>query len=194
MSSSSIKAYDACALFPNFPCIAFFLGLNASYGLTLTVLHALMLGDHTSGCWILQLLDLDISFGHGMGELSETKSLLLGLLYGAIVLVWSLTTLSASFQDKRCLEYVVPLGYLQLIVLFVLCVSKSFYICSWEEQYYPMFECHCGPLIYGFVLRSIFGILCTNIALRSLVVYTDLINIHGITDDPHRLLKSHSRM
>jgi len=169
------RRYDALALFPNFKCIVLFLGFNAFYGLILTVLHALMLGDHTNGWWVLQLLDLDISFGHGMGRFTETASLILGIFYGAIILVWSLVTLSASIQDQRCLQYAMPLGYFQLVILFILCLCKSFYICSWEERYYPMFESSCGPLVYGYILRSIFGILCTTIALRSLIVYSDFI-------------------
>eukprot|EP00397_Hematodinium_sp_SG-2012_P057449 GEMP01071831.1.p1 GENE.GEMP01071831.1~~GEMP01071831.1.p1 ORF type:complete len:173 (+),score=33.15 GEMP01071831.1:53-571(+) len=138
----------------------------------MTILHALMLGDHTSGKWLLEDADMDISFGHGMLNASEGTWLIAGLLYGVLVMIISLATFSSSFQDKSTLRYVIPLGYVQVGVLVFLTVMKAQYLCEWQPKYYPMFKSTCGPLIYNFILRSIFGIIMASVGLRSLVAYT----------------------
>jgi len=133
-----------------------------------------MLGDHTTDYWILQAADFDLSFGHGMYSVPEKTCLCIGLIYGVLVMIISLATLSSSCQDRTVIWYVIPLGYVQIVVLLILTGMKSLYICDWQPKFYPQFASGgCSPLVFNFVLHGIFGVVVTCGALDWVIQFTD---------------------
>merc|ERR1719215_335289 len=105
------------------------LALDATYGLVMVVLHALMLGeikepkselsggisamprmssfatghpehaDDQKTAWWLQFADLDFGFGHQLFGLPDQTNIVCGLLWGIVVLLGSAYALQAIYSD-----------------------------------------------------------------------------------------------
>lgn len=88
--------------------------LDAAYGLTLVVLHAVLLGERGPAVaegsttstlsptehedhWLLQFADLDMSWGHRLLGFRDQSCLVAGLLYGLLVVAASVFTLNVLF-------------------------------------------------------------------------------------------------
>lgn len=174
--------------------------LDAAYGLALVVLHATLLGkihgdslaskesrevDH----WFVQLVDLDLSWGHRLMGFDDFACLLSGLLYGVAVITCTTCALGSVTQgahgsvsvDGSRAEPSLPRWFLvfahvQLIIYIGQAVAKFPLLCELRRDYFPMLESNCDVLRFAYGERVIVGIAVASLGLWVLGSFSYLGN------------------
>lgn len=160
--------------------------LNAGYGLSLIVVHALLLGEdkdiasaaatttptalgaapsptttpvaeEVDSGWHLQLMDLDISWGHELLRFDDYSCLLCGLIYGVIIVVLSGLMFHATMSHASYLavaaRWFVAFMHLEMIMFVGLMMAKLSKVCSIQEVYMPKLEMNCDVLQFLYLER-----------------------------------------
>jgi len=153
--------------------------LDAAYGLFLVVTHSLLLGqedggsttgspsfdqpadssggDHDSG-WMLQLMDLDISWGHRLLGFDDKTCLVSGLIYGIIILLVCAYMFHAVFTGGHLLpgttRWFVAFMTLQIFLYVFLVFVKYRKLCFIQDNFMPRLEMDCEVLKFMFLERA----------------------------------------
>jgi hypothetical protein len=174
--------------------------LNAIYGLSLVVIHALLLGDASSmqgerasassdegseyrsseygqdrrvqdfgstaardaptshhASWLLQLVDLDIGWGHELLGFDDYNCLLSGLLYGIIVVCLCAYMFNAVMTGGPTLpttsRWFVAFMNLEIVLFVALALAKLPKACRIQEEFLPKLEMECSLFRFLYVQR-----------------------------------------
>mmetsp|Transcript_75921 Transcript_75921/g.201695 ORF Transcript_75921/g.201695 Transcript_75921/m.201695 type:complete len:311 (-) Transcript_75921:34-966(-) len=160
------------------------LAANAAYGLSMVVVHALLLGEasRSSGeggrpyaphrllsdggrggggdryAWLLQLLDLDLSWGHELLGFDEVRCLVGGLLYGILALVLCLGMLQMLHMSRASLAAASRFfsAFLATEVLLAVCLVyvKLQGMCKMQEKHWPALSMDCDALRFLYLQRN----------------------------------------
>lgn len=188
--------------------------LNALYGLIMIVLHAYLLdedvevttpgkpkltdfGQATNRVrgkfnWFLQVVDMDLSWGHNLMGFKDDQCLLAGLLYGVAVLASCTLALSSVVgrQDdqQRLLEvgggpggwgrgrgaeiyrpwlprWFVVFAHSQLIAYVFQVMTKFNKLCELRHDYFPSLEASCPVLRFQYAQRAFLGVAVSMLGL-----------------------------
>lgn len=159
--------------------------VDATYGLMLVVVHALLLGErgrYTKGieagrrlqfttpeptrhddAWFLQLLDLDYAWAHGIMGVGDFLLNILGLLYGiAIILVCSFmlhAVLTSSRTTAVVSRWFMMFLHLELALYVVLVVVKMPMLCKIKNHFLVLLDENCSVLRFMFFERAVVRIV-----------------------------------
>eukprot|EP00927_Polykrikos_kofoidii_P057383 TRINITY_DN51503_c0_g1_i1.p1 TRINITY_DN51503_c0_g1~~TRINITY_DN51503_c0_g1_i1.p1 ORF type:complete len:348 (+),score=31.38 TRINITY_DN51503_c0_g1_i1:95-1138(+) len=164
----------------------FALVMNAAYGLVLVVIHALLLGKQEDivtttrapgvpvpavpagatpkeglhdNVWFLQLLDLDLSFGHKLLGNNDFTCLLFGLIYGIIILV------ACGYMVQQVQHggphvavssrWFVAFMNLEIVIYIGLVLCKFPIVCFLDENFLTRLEMDCDLQRFLYVQRVV---------------------------------------
>jgi len=179
------RCFGCCSL--RFGAIVIIL-LDACYGLGMVFLHAVLLGEHheqfkgivtssngamplsiTRDHWLIQFIDLDLSWGHRLVGFDDFKCLLAGLFYGMIIIIVTVFTLSSICRRDANKPWVsrwfVVFAHLELIAYVAVNMAKYPQLCKLRREYYPSLEATCDVLRFAFVERAAFGLVLGSMVL-----------------------------
>lgn len=199
--------------------------INAIYGICLIVIHSLLLGEPQAAVptpaqspypsavpvaikpgdgshWFLQLMDMDISWGHNLMGLDNETNLVGGLVYGIIIVLLCGYMFYAIFQAGATLptttRWFCAFMNLELIVYVGLAIIKIPKLCKMQATYLDDLYMECKVLQLTFVERAIAlliaGSLCTwifssfayNIGQNYSGTY-ERANLANVMDDPSQI-------
>lgn len=162
---------------------------NTAYSLTLIVLHAVLLGEHgLRPHWFVQLLDLDLSWGHGLLGFDDFSCLISGLLYGIVIFVASAIALhdmmDVSHGPGRPALWFVVFGHGQLLLIGCTILVKFPVLCKHREKNYPDLEPHCDVMRFTFLWRQVVFFMLAAFALWIITSCTqvNIIEVDDLTD------------
>lgn len=161
--------------------------LNALYGLGVVMLHALLLSENhkqvngfvatpnglpvgtTRDHWLMQFIDLDLSWGHRLMGFDDFKCLISGLGYGLLIIVATIFALNslckADSARPVALAYFVVFAHFELVMYFAVNLAKYPQLCKLRREYYPSLEATCDVLRFAFVERCVFGLFLGSMVL-----------------------------
>lgn len=186
--------------------------LDALYGVVMIVLHAYLLSEdvivtpqskqtfqdqatnHARGefNWFLQVLDVDLSWGHRLMGLKDDQCLLAGLLYGVAVLASCMLALASVWgrqeDQQRLLEvgggpggwgrgrgaeiyrpwlprWFIVFAHSQVIAYIFQVMTKFNKLCDLRHDYYPSIEANCSVLRFQYVQRACLGVAASMLGL-----------------------------
>eukprot|EP00746_Dinoflagellata_sp_MGD_P007709 gnl/MRDRNA2_/MRDRNA2_115318_c0_seq1.p1 gnl/MRDRNA2_/MRDRNA2_115318_c0~~gnl/MRDRNA2_/MRDRNA2_115318_c0_seq1.p1 ORF type:complete len:311 (-),score=40.36 gnl/MRDRNA2_/MRDRNA2_115318_c0_seq1:123-1055(-) len=188
--------------------------LNVLYGLVMVMLHAYLLSeeihpaaqgkskmkdiDQASGHergefnWFLQVVDMDLSWGHRLLGFKDDECLLAGLLYGVAVLASCTLALSSVLNreddQQRLLEigggpggwgrgrgaeiyrpwlprWFIVFAHSQLIAYIFQVMTKFTQLCELRHDYFPSLEANCQVLRFQYAQRAFLGVAASTLGL-----------------------------
>lgn len=188
--------------------------LNCCYGLIMVMLHAYLLSEQINNAthskqrttvltqvhkaprgefnWFLQVVDLDLSWGHQLMEFGDDQCLLGGLLYGVAVLAACTLALGSVLgrqeDNQRLLEvgggpggwgrgrgaeiyrpwlprWFIVFAHSQLIAYIFQVMTKFAKLCELKNDYYPSLEANCSVLRFQYAQRAFLGVAASTLGL-----------------------------
>jgi len=163
--------------------------LDFWYGILNVVLHAILIReDHaqtngvvTSGSrgfsgysisrnhWLVQFVDLDLSWGHRLMGFSDFPCLIAGLIYGIVVIVVVAFTINSLCGRTEGTAWVarwfVVFAHFQLVAYLAVNLAKYPQLCKLRREFYPSLEATCDVLRFAFVERCAFGLFLASMVL-----------------------------
>lgn len=166
--------------------------LNALYGLALVIVHALLLGEidkgdvghghgaamHPQGLptlpssvknegvgWLVQLLDLDIGWGHRLLGFDDQSDLIAGLVYGVVIIcicAYTFQQINAPRVGGECVNlptvsrWFVAFMNLELLLYLGLVAIKLPLLCKLQAEFMPNLGMECEVQRFMFLQRSLF--------------------------------------
>lgn len=173
---------------------AFVVAVNTFYGLALVVLHSVLYANlptdaqpatgglapqaltapATAGTstlmssWVLQLADMDLSWGHGLLGLDDKTNVLAGLIYGLIVLIacglmfYKLQNPGSSLGMAS--RWYVAILNLEILIYIGLTMVKLPKLCKIQESYFSKLPLDCNFLRYLYLQRALVFIVAAALA------------------------------
>eukprot|EP00928_Gymnodinium_smaydae_P071980 TRINITY_DN55438_c0_g1_i1.p1 TRINITY_DN55438_c0_g1~~TRINITY_DN55438_c0_g1_i1.p1 ORF type:complete len:359 (+),score=53.23 TRINITY_DN55438_c0_g1_i1:156-1232(+) len=193
---------------------------NLLYGLTLVVIHAILLGDmyepgyttgevtHSSSAgglrgaerrlsqpvdpyasrlgdpettpappsnsgkqhrWMLQLLDLDIGWGHELLGFDDYSCLMSGLIYGVVIVLASAYMFHAVLFGGQNLpltsRWFVAFLNLEIVLYIGLMLAKLPKLCRIQATHLPKLEMDCELLRFLYVERAAVGLILAGLGI-----------------------------
>jgi hypothetical protein len=174
------------------------------YGLVMVMLHAYLLSEDIDSAkhgtskkrgefnWFLQVLDMDLSWGHRLMGFKDDECLLAGLLYGVAVLASCTLALSSVWNrdddQHRLLEigggpggwgrgrgaeiyrpwlprWFIVFAHSQLIAYIFQVMTKSAVLCDMRHAYFPSLEANCSVLRFQYSQRAFLGAAISTLGL-----------------------------
>lgn len=109
--------------------------------------------------WFLEMLDLDIGWGHNLLGFDDFTCLLSGLCYGVIVVLLSAYMLHAVMASHQQLaissRWYVAFLHLEMVLYIGLVIVKMAKLCRLQEEFYPGLQMDCPVLRYVYAQRAI---------------------------------------
>jgi hypothetical protein len=156
--------------------------INSLYGVVLVMVHVLIFRDYGSDQeerrleeeasrhqdnWYLQLLDMDLAWAHGLIGVSDWWLCTCGVIYGIVIIVFSLFILhavlalnDATAQSTAILSrWYMMFLHLELILYVVLVFLKMLLLCRIKNHYLKLMDEDCSILRYTFAERSCFRMI-----------------------------------
>ncbi|CAE8619658.1 unnamed protein product [Polarella glacialis] len=178
--------------------------LNASYGLALVVVHALLLGERDPGeaggsseqaaqpsyqsaernrdyggrrlagssstGWLIQLIDLDIGWGHRLLDMDDQTNLVSGLMYGIVVILFCgymfyQVQHTGSGSLPTTTRWCVAFMNLEMLLYVGLCFVKFEKLCQMQAMYMPDLDMKCPVQRYMYLERVIIYIIAGSLCI-----------------------------
>jgi len=162
--------------------------LDGLYGLLLVVIHALLLGEADTNMiedshgkdvilrnaklnhWFLQLVDLDVAWGHELLGFEDYSLFIGGLVYGIVIILLCafmlhtvLTTTAHTMQFVSRWWFVAFLHF-EIILYCGLAFAKYPKLCEVREEFMPLLSTDCDVLRFTFLeragVRGLLGSVC----------------------------------
>lgn len=185
--------------------------LNGLYGLVMIMLHAYLLSEENDSKtpgqkeygqapvralgefnWFLQVVDMDLSWGHRLMGFKDDQCLLAGLLYGVAVSASCTLALSSVVgredDQSRLLEvgggpggwgrgrgaeiyrpwlpkWFIVFAHSQLITYIFQVMTKFTELCDLRHDYFPSLEANCSVLSFQYAQRAFLGAAASTLGL-----------------------------
>lgn len=118
--------------------------------------------------WYLQIIDLDIAWAHGVLGLGDWYLCMLGLLYGVVIIAFSLFVLHAVITYSRTAgvitRWFMMFLHMELILYIALVLIKLPLLCKAKKHFLTLMDEDCQVLRFMFFERAasriILGSLC----------------------------------
>lgn len=148
--------------------------VNCAYGLCLVVTHALLLGKEqltstpapaavpagtaADPHWLLELIDLDVSWGHNLLGFDDYTCLAFGLFYGLVIVCLSGYMFhSVHYGGERLpttTRWFVAFFNLELVLYGGLILAKLPTICTIQSNHLVALKMECGLLKFIYINRA----------------------------------------
>lgn len=143
--------------------------------------------------WLIQVADLDLSWGHFLLGFSDGACLFAGMFYGLVVVSCSACAWDVGIQG--CGHVVHPwfLTFARLQFIVYLCQSalKYQHACDLQQEYFPALETTCDSLRFSFVQRMVIGSFLAIFGLWTLESF--MVSIHEDNERPFMPTRVHTR-
>merc|ERR1719498_1724604 len=120
------------------------------------------------GNWFAQVVDLDLAWAHGVLGLGDWYLCMLGLLYGVVIIAFSLFVLHAVITYSRTsgviTRWFMMFLHMELILYIALVLIKMPLLCKAKHHFLTLMNEDCSVLRFMFFERAasriIIGSLC----------------------------------
>lgn len=138
--------------------------------------------------WYLQMLDLDIAVAHNLLGFSDYWCVLVGLLYGIIVLLICAYTLHAVMHGgpttHSATRWFVAFAHFQLAAYCGLALVKVGKICVDQPKFMPMLAMDCQVLRYEYLEQCAVRLLLGGLCCWVFASYAYLLSNGGVPEPP----------
>lgn len=118
--------------------------------------------------WYLQIVDLDLSWAHGILGFNDWYLCMLGLIYGVIIIAFSLFVLHAVATSGRTAAVIsrwfMMFLHLELLLYIAVALIKLPLLCRIKHHFLTLMDEDCNVLRFMFaeraISRMIIGSLC----------------------------------
>mmetsp|Transcript_51980 Transcript_51980/g.116622 ORF Transcript_51980/g.116622 Transcript_51980/m.116622 type:complete len:354 (+) Transcript_51980:63-1124(+) len=200
--------------------------LNALYGLCLVIVHALLLGEMDKGAgeshhsamgqpqamplpdlpdapknegvgWLIQLLDLDIGWGHRLFGFDDQSDLIAGLVYGVVIIcvcAYTFQQINAPRVGGECMNlpnvsrWFVAFMNLELALYLGLVTVKLPILCKLQAEFMPNLEMECGVQKFMFLQRVVFMTIAAGLAIWVFSSYSFSLTFGSVAMDQPEFL------
>mmetsp|Transcript_88025 Transcript_88025/g.226985 ORF Transcript_88025/g.226985 Transcript_88025/m.226985 type:complete len:376 (+) Transcript_88025:120-1247(+) len=140
--------------------------------------------EHQHTSWMLQFVDLDIGFGHQLFGLDDSTNLISGLVWGVVVVAFSVYALQAVLSPgaapARTSRWMVALLHFELMLFVMVSLAKLPKLCKMQELYLHHLEMECGVLKFIFVERVVFMLIIASLCTWVFSSYAFVLTLgHG---------------
>eukprot|EP00440_Ansanella_granifera_P064875 gb/GFBE01070343.1/.p1 GENE.gb/GFBE01070343.1/~~gb/GFBE01070343.1/.p1 ORF type:complete len:351 (+),score=31.38 gb/GFBE01070343.1/:1-1053(+) len=175
--------------------------INASYGLCLVIVHALLLGEVNKGPsgeashvtearapemqqgyerrltenegvgWLVQILDLDIGWGHRLLGFDDQANLVAGLIYGIVIICacaymfHSIQSGGGGFGLPNTTRWFVAFMNLELLMYIGVVLVKLPELCKMQAEFMPNLTMECPVQRFMFLQRMVFLIIAASLCI-----------------------------
>lgn len=108
--------------------------------------------------WWLQLMDVDVSWGHQLVGFEDYSCLLAGLLYGLAVVMFTVCGAHSVIMHREAFSsrigrWLVLFMHVQLLLYAGVCLAKYPHLCEMRRIHFPSLEASCEVLQFAFAER-----------------------------------------
>jgi len=139
--------------------------------------------------WLIQIMDLDIGWGHGLMGFDDYTNMLAGLLYGIVVIVTcaymlhSIQTGGGSLGLPTITRWFVAFMNLELMLYIGVVLVKLPLLCKMQVEYMPNLNMECPVQRFMYLQRTLFLIVIASLCIWvfSSYSFTLTFGVHGPT-------------
>eukprot|EP00930_Biecheleria_cincta_P004923 TRINITY_DN10584_c0_g1_i2.p1 TRINITY_DN10584_c0_g1~~TRINITY_DN10584_c0_g1_i2.p1 ORF type:complete len:394 (+),score=62.59 TRINITY_DN10584_c0_g1_i2:86-1183(+) len=143
---------------------------------------------HNDGVgWLIQIMDLDIGWGHELMGFDDYSNMLAGLSYGIVVIVacgymlHSIQTGGGSLGLPTMTRWFVAFMNLELMLYIGVVLVKLPQLCKMQTEYMPNLHMECPVQRFMYLQRTLFLIVLASLCIWifSSYSFTLTFGVHG---------------
>lgn len=196
--------------------------LNALYGLCLVIVHALLLGEvdkepsprhgslrgrmeggrpmepipgppiENGVGWLIQLLDLDIGWGHRLFGFDDQSDLIAGLIYGVLIIVvcaYTFHQINSIRLGGECVNlatasrWFVAFMNLELLLYVGLVLVKLPILCKMQVEFMPNLAMECEVQRFMFLQRVLCNLVAASLGIWVFSSYSFSLTFGNVSMD-----------